>query len=469
MNQNTYKLLIFCVLFVLFGFISTTILWPIIGADSGFYLKIAYDLHQGLSYYKDMNVSYNPLAIYFFSVVFDVFPGIPHYLLYIINIFLLLLLSVLFYSLTGFFYTGKQNRIFYTLLLFLSFFMIDGTSILLEPFVLFFQLFALLLILLWDKRNGSWYYLFGIGLCCFFAFYSKQYGISVVIAFTWFIYIKKISWKQFIMNLTCFGCGILVPALLIITYFYGQHIPVTEMLKRLTGIVYLAGGDKVTGLNYSFLKFLESIGRCVAEVPLLLILFYFIFKRGKGILSHTAILLILIIGSASIELIFAGYRHYYQLILPFCLLLIVYLIAHTPEVEKQKVHRLFTICCFLFLIISSYFLKVTLKERFEQYRAQKENATALKQIIPSGEKVYLQGINPSYYFLCLYDSPDHHLLSYRFPDELNASYISRSLPSGAFIILDTTFVNKSEFKAGFTQKHYISLQKGAGCLILKKD
>lgn len=451
---------------LLTGLIAITICFPSIGPDSGFYLKIACDMNRGYSFFKDMNVAYTPMGMYILSFVFKVFPGAGLSFFYSLIVFLYFISALLFHQILEYFQINRTHKRLFTLLLLLTFFLQDGSNILLEPFVLIFQLPAILLLLKWDNKPNL-ILLPAIGLLCFMAFYSKQYGISVLLAVCWLIYNHESSLKQFFLQISGILVGILIPASLVIIYFNQLGVPIHEMIKRLMGIDYLSGNEIVTGTRYNFLKFLESVGRFLTDIPVMFMLLVFAFQKRKNPLSKQAIFLVLLISGACVQLYFAGYRHYYQLIAPFCLILIAYLMQQTSinSVKLQCFYSFFWAATFVIALI--FTIKIFTDKR-EGYLFETQNTARLTHVVPSGQKVYLEGISPAYYYLCGYNSPDFKKLGYRFPDEMNKEYICRSIPSGAYLIASPDYLKEEELVQEFQETAQIQLSNGTKCVIFQK-
>jgi hypothetical protein len=465
--NSMYRLLIIWLILLLVGFIATSICLPFLVPDSGYYLKIAFDIHNGAEYFSEINTAYTPLGMYLLAVVFDIFPlaGLP--IFNFLNIILLFISALLFYKILTLFELNVNTKILFTLLLLLSLFATEGCNILLEPFVLVFQLLAVLFVLKQEKHK-SFFGLFGVGFFCFLAFFSKQYGLSVILAILWFTFINNVSWKKKIHDFTLLGLGFFLPLFFVILYFNHQKVPILEIIYKLAGIDYLAGNDNVTGVGYNFWHFLESVGRFICENPVILILVPLLFRKNKKpVSSHIVFFTILILGGC-IQLLFAGYRHYYQLIVPYCLLLIAILLQNVNALEAKKIYYYFLLLCTLFLIMASYYLVKTAIKRDRLLGPQRQNITILNQTIPPGQKVYLQGISPAYYFLCQYDSPDIKTLGYRFPDELNARFIYRNIPSGAYLIVDDEFVKTENYPDSFEEVRRIQLSEGKEYIILHR-
>jgi hypothetical protein len=93
----------------------------------------------------------------------------------------------------------------------------------------------------------------------------------------------------------------------------------------------------------------------------------------------------------------------------------------------------------------------------------------LTQIIPSGEKVYLQAISPAYYYLCRYNSPDFYQLGYRFPEELSPEYITKSLTTGNYIIVNESYIKFVDFETNYLMLDKFELKnKRTGFILQKK-
>jgi hypothetical protein len=121
------------------------------------------------------------------------------------------------------------------------------------------------------------------------------------------------------------------------------------------------------------------------------------------------------------------------------------------------------------MIIGSFFLIKTTTNRSQLFVEQKPNSAILNQIIPRGQNVYLQGISPAYYYLCLFNSPNFKLLGYRFPQEMNLKYILECLPTGAYIIVDNDFMKKGDFSNQYLTVNKVLLSGEKECIVLQKQ
>ncbi len=453
---------------ILFGYIATTFIFPHYSPDMGFYLKIALDLADGFSFYNDMNVAYTPLGMYIFSALFYFFPDAGFYT---INSFYLLFYianGYIFFKILDYFKIDFEIKLILLLVQFISLYILEGIYILLEPFVLLFQLFAILQLLKY-KNNKKWYLLFIAGISSFFAFYSKQYGLFIIPAFVYFIFVNSKFKAHFFRNFILFGIGFLIPLIANYIYFCAyKNIPFFEFTYKIAGLSYLAGEESVTGLNYPFVRFLESTMNFILKTSFIIVIFYSIFSKLIKFVSVNTTFFVLIILGSYLQIYFAGYYHYYQLIFPFCLLLIAQLIQQQSSIARAKIVHLFTILSFVFILLSAgWFLSdfFYLKKLSEE---QKINQPLLNKILPSGSKVYLQGISPAYYFLCKYNSPDLLKLGYRFPDELGLCRIDKNLPSDSYLIGNSEILKQDIFQK-YTLIKEVNLHNSKKCIVLKKN
>lgn len=457
-------------LFVLLtGYISVTFLFPYIGKDASYYLKIAFDMSHGMSFYNDMNVAYNPMVMYLLSYLFNIFPQAGFYLTHSFFFLFYAANTFLFYKILGFFDLKKAVKQLFVIILLLSFYLFQGFNLYLEPFVLVFQLLAVFLFLKWEV-NKSWFLLFFAGVSCFFAFFSKQYGLFILPAFIFFIYINSKTLINKVQHLFYFLIGFILPLIFFSIYFcLYSNIPFIDFTYKLLGLKYLSGDDVVTGVNYHFFKFLESSMNFVLKAPYITIIFYAVAKKEIRLLTKKSIFYLIIISGACMQLLFAAYLHYFQLIFPFCLLLIANILHDQDRKNKLKILNAIRITSSALIITTTIWFTIDCFHIYKHSREQRINKAILQDIIPEREKVYLQGISPSYYFICKYDSPNYKELGYRFPEEFCLNRIDKNLPAGSYLIIEPKVYGYEPFNKGYKFIRKVILYRGRECVILRKD
>lgn len=453
---------------ILVVYVVITFLYAYIGPDASYYLKIAFDLSNGVSFYSDMNVAYNPLGIYIFSLLFYIFPDAGYY---IINTYFLI-----FYLANGFLFfknlklvgNNKALNIQITLILIISLYVLQGSDIYLEPIVLMFVQTSLYLLLKWELKNKKYLLIF-VGTNIFLAFFSKQYGLFIIPAVLYFIYINSNTKLNLTKNLFAIFIGFAIPLIILFTYFsIFKSINVVEFIGRIIGINYLTGSEIVTGVNYHFLKFLETTANFFIKVPIVIFIFYAAFSKNVKVLTSKSLFYIIIGAGASGQLFFASYFHYYQLIIPFCLLLIANIISETHEVEKVRLLKIFRYLSLLFIITTLYWITNDFIFYNKYHKEQSLNKQLLQNVINEKEKVYLQGISPSYYFICKYLSPNYKELGYKFAEELSLKKINESLPEGSYIIIEPSLLEFELFINDYELVSKIKLVDDKECIILRK-
>ena len=414
--------------------------FPSLGPDSGFYLKISYDLAHGLSFFNEINCSYTPLALYLNSIPFYLLedPGLP----LVFSFFLLMYLgiAIVFYKLSFYFNPNKKVNIFFTLLLVCSLLQLEGIHILLEPYVLLFQLTALYFLFRFKSKDRAQII---VGFFVFLAFYSKQYGIFVLPAIAYFNYKESLSFRHFLRKTGLMILGMLLPVFVLVIYFCGvKGVGIIDFLNQLLGVPALKGDELITNLDYSYIGLRNSFKKLYRIFPFVLLLGYFIFGFFKRkIKKETIFTGILLISSLSI-LNFAFYLHYYQLIVIYIILCIL-----TVHRDFTKFEYLFIALIFLFFMKSSYSeYRKTFNYKEGLYIEQKKSLKQLEPYLKKGDLVYLEGISPAYYFLAKYKSPNLKTLGYKFPSELTLRKIDNELPQGSFIVLSQEFRNNVIFK-----------------------
>lgn len=452
-------------LFVL-AYIFITYLFPYISPDSGFYLKIAIDLSNGVSFYNDMNVAYTPMGMYLYSWLFELF---PHPQFWILNSFVIVFYvinNILLYRILASFKLNRQLLIFLVMVNFLGFYILQGTHILLEQFVLLFQLLSIMCLLKWD--TSKWYWLPFSGLTCFFAFFSKQYSLFILPAIGFWLFIRSQSIGSFVKFAGLWFLGFLLPTLFVFFIFSVETaVQIKELTQKLLGINVISGNEVITGVDYTFNRFVESVLNFPIKAPVVIMLIVISTNKKFRFFDQHAIFLMLLILGGFAQLIFANYAHYFQLILPYCILAVGYLYQRQPDFHKKQLLNILNTLVVLTILSSGWWFQKDFRILKHKTLEQAANKEFLNNILPEGSKVYLEGILPSYYYICMFHSPEPQRLGYRFPEELTLERISRSMPTGTYIIAKPGTEKHRSFVNKFKLIQQLKLHNGE-CLILQK-
>ena len=466
--NSYYRWISRCYAVILLAYIITSFIFPYISPDSGFYLKIAHDLANGVSFYKDLNVAYTPLGMYIYSVLFEFLPNPGFWILNSFVVIIYICNALLLNRILNNFMLDARLKLLLSLAYLIGFYILQGTHILLEQFVLLFQLLAVLLVLKWEKKNKR-YLLWTIGCFCFCAFFTKQYGLSILPAIVYLIFKKQNRVLQLSSSYLNLALGFIFPFLMVFIYFtYYLNLPALDLLKRVAGIDVLAGEEVITGVNYSFNRFIESVLNFLIKAPLLILLIILLIKNRSWIKDIKAIFLLLLILGGSMQLIFASYAHYYQLILPFGILLLGYILQQQKSLDQASNWKLFVILSLITILSSTGWYLKDYKTLSHQTNEQAVNKNILMEHLPKGTKVYLEGILPPYYYINKFDSPAPVHLGYRFPEELSLDRISNNLPVDSYIILKPQSFKHAAFHSRYQLISEIELYANKRCVLLLK-
>lgn len=462
-NNIIYYGLLFSFIAVIAGYLLIVYLYPSISNDSGYYLKIAYDLAHGLSFFKELNCSYSPLAMYILSVPFYFNNDIGLVFLFTYAFAVFPLIGILFFQIIKYFNSNNKECFFLTILLITANFVFEGFHILLEPYVLLFQLIAIWLLLKWKLKKRT---LFLVGVSTFLAFYAKQYGVFIMPAFMFWIYKESKSIKLYAFNFSFLMLGFFVPILILASYFFAfESISIKVFLLKLFGIQALKGNEIVTGVDYSILGAFKKVGQFIIDFPFLLLVVVLFYNTKIKSINHNSWFALLLLAGAFCTLCFAYYSHYFQLIIPYVIITIVTISKGFFE-KKSIIIFFFSI---VFLVGASLKLKNKFLEKKEHYNEQLTNIPVLKSNV-SSKNVYLHGISPAYYFLCKYNSPNYAALGYKFPIELTLDKISNELSEGDCILIAPNFFKQDIFDSYITKNEFIVMDgvKRKRILLLEK-
>ena len=159
-----------------------TFVFPYVGKDGSYYLSVGRDvIARNIGFYE-MKIPYNPLGIYLYGTPNFITQNTIYYvyvLLLLISIFNVLLYNKILKILQ----IISPIRTFATILFVFYTAFLGGTYIYLENITIFFMFIAIIFFL---KQQ---YFLTGSFL--FLAFYTKQYGLSLALPFTVYIFLSK--------------------------------------------------------------------------------------------------------------------------------------------------------------------------------------------------------------------------------------------------------------------------------------
>ncbi len=403
------------------------LIFPTVGPDSGFYLATAREFYAGKIYFHEIGISYNPLAIAIFGLPY-LFSENPSYIWHLaINMLVILSASAVLYAILKLIAGRKLLNIYFTLFFILISLVLDGKHVLLEPISVFFQLVALYFYLKYLK-DFELKRIFLAGLFISLAFLSKQYGLFIIIPIGLDLLLRN-PFKLKIPILLILG--FLIPIVLFFTYLNFYGVEFLEYINYILGRGLKLDVGNGTGISAGFfshpLVYITIIAFNLYGIliPVLSIKFFGNLDNKRGLLFSLAII------SLSV-LFFAHYWHYFQYIVPYWLLLFVYLFQHV-KLKRNKLFA-FVLIGISFLYLSQYGIKGT-SGKANYINEQNKFKAVLIENVPVGSEVYLDGVSPAFYYLCEFKSIDLKRIGFTFPPYFFPKTIIKNLNSGAYIVV----------------------------------
>ncbi len=469
-NNLSYILLLLLILEVLALLYTGLIVEP--APDSNYYIPIARDILDGYVPTFDVKTQYTPFVYYILAGFFLLFgtsyeiAAITIFLFSLSNIFLIF--SIFKYRLK---FSLNWSLLFLCIYTFLLF-RLTTFYFLLEPFQLFFALTSFILIT--AKNNNILRIicsglLMGISIMC--KQYSALFAIGIGIWMFYRLFIKEISFKEFLISIILWFSAILIP------YFIFVLFTKASLLESLVAFGFIGdGATSYAKTQFSFInigwyeKFKVIVLHLIEFMPFIVYPIYRMIDKNE---KNTTFLKdgIFIVGLISIAVVYVRqYAHYFQLILPWSIMLWAIMLNDywnkRDLIAKYILFRYFLIICFLVSLPAAFYMSpkifiyhfktnVILKKSYEI-----DFKTEALQIFKSGTSVYVRG-NNVLYVSCNYRNPVHNydflspvemIREGKIPRAVNNVIIPKH-PSDIYLshkkfFLDNGFKVKSEKKFG---------------------
>jgi len=458
MTHKIYKISFFVVLsvieLIIFGFFYYTL----IGVDSGTYLSMAKEFYKGKIYFQEIGTNYNPLAIIIMGIPF-LFENEPsYYWHYIIHLLTMISSTIVFYKILCQISKNQNQNLFYSSFFLLGSLFLDGRYILLEPLSVFFQL---LVVNLYLKSNHlRQFFLIGIFICL--AFLSKQFGLFILAPIGIDILVRK---ENAIKKIVLIGIGMLIPLIVFYIYLSQIDLSVEQFVYFILGQGNNLDVGTGTGKDFVLLDFIKAPLYFLMQHLYLLLIPILIFKNSKILNNHFYFLSLLVLSSLLV-LYFAVYSHYFQYVLPYALLLFVYLVNYNKNKRLEKISfSLFVLSFFVISIIST----ISFTRKKNQVITQRDGAKIITSYIKPNSEVYLDGISPAYYYICNLQSINLKDISFTFPGYYYPKTIFNNLKDGSYIIIaENRYKLYEQFLKNQTVKEFIVDNKKYYVVNIKK-
>lgn len=368
-----YRLLFFRIwvvvlLCLVLGKISLSLYEGAINPDANYYIGVSRFLMEGKVPFSDFQLGYTPLSFYIMCIPFSIFGNsfttalAVLYLFHIVNAFWV-------YKICCQYSASQWLSAFTAILSLMLCLTCDGSSYVLEPFVLFFGLPAIYLL---KSENVKKIIL--SGFLCFCSFWSKQYGLGFICLAMVFLCLCHSIGVLLIRKLLYLLLGFIVGLVVFVVLLWIQGVD-PLMVLSLTGNDYRREG---------MLGLVDAWRTLFIITPLLILPIIMVVVRLKEMRKH----LLLYISFCGVfgfmlQCYVRFYGHYMILVMPFCALLLFACVNVFTSLRYRNMY----ISLLLFTpVIPSYF---TFKNNLDLLKnggraIQEQSANMIEKIIPKG-------------------------------------------------------------------------------------
>jgi hypothetical protein len=427
MTEKTYKYLLYSLLIFIPLLIFSYFYYPLVSADSGFYLAIAKEFYNGKIYFQEIGISYNPLSIIVLGIPF-LFTQNPSYIWHLaINFLIIFSSSIVFYKILNQITSNQKYNSVAALFFILGSLILDGRYLVLEPLSILFQLLGTYLYFIFKKSN-RFHMLIWVGFFICLAFLSKQYGLFILAPIVIDILITK---KIVVKRIAFLSIGLIIPLVLFYLYLNQINLTIYQFISYILGKGPMLDIGTGTGIELDVLSYVTAPFIFILK-NLYLILIPILFWKNKSRFNNEKYFYFIAFLCSVLPLIFAIYSHYFQYVLPFSLLLYSYMLKFNSNQKLEKLGVfLFSISFFVICSVSV----ISFSRKNNQLLNQQEAAKIISSHIPVNSQVYLDGLNPAYYYLCQLQSINLKDISYTFPGYFYPETIVNNLKPNSYIIV----------------------------------
>lgn len=304
--------------------------------DATCYMGVTRLLCNGQIPIVDFKIDYTPLVMYLMMLPVSLFGAsypVGMITAYIVQLFDALLVV----SLAKKAHLSQLRSIFCGLYFLICCLFLGGRQFFLEPFVLFFGLSSLWLL----HYNRSYTSLLA-GICCFCAFWCKQYGLGFLPLALLFIIFDKTVFSHLIKKCLFFISGFIIGMICSIGYWLSLGISVYQIVDALSTKYNVAG---ISGL-------VETLQSFSLFYPLFFFVLIFVLFRPSIILKNRIhpVCICGVLGFMLQGWVRYNY-HYLMLVAPFAILLLVHFGTLLYHRQLSSFYHLFLFICTLIPVL----------------------------------------------------------------------------------------------------------------------
>lgn len=385
--------------------------------DSNYYLSIARAVLDGYTPTYNVDTRYPPFVYYILAGFLSLLGNTHITAGIVISFFNVLNIFAIYYILKIQFKISNKLSLLFVVFYVLALFKLAGYYLVLEPFQVFFGLVSIIFI---ANKNNNIYSMIPAGLAMGISIMCKQYSALYALGFfLWLLndlLLNRLNFKRLFIKGFFFGLATIIPYLLFVISTKATLIgSLTQFGIFGNNITSYANEEPL--LYQRDLKFIiKIIG--IHSFELLPFILYPLYKIQNKISKEIAVYanLIFIVGlMSSLSFLVRQYSHYFQLILPFSIILWAIILTSRSIKNNSKINKWITIIAAV--VSTSNIAYFSPKLAYYKYKDEIKNksyyygnlANESLSVFKAGSPVYVSG-NKILYAFCNYRNP---LLDYR--------------------------------------------------------
>lgn len=386
--------------------------------DSNYYLSVARHVLDGYTPTYNVDTGYTPFVYYILAGGLSLLGNTHVTAGIVVSFFHLLNIFLIYYILKILFKTSNKLNLVFLAFYILALFKLSGYSLVLEPFQVFFALVSIIFI---ANKNNNIYSMIPAGLAMGISIMCKQYSALYALGFfLWLLndlLLNRSNFKRLFIKGFFFGLAAILPYLLFVIITKATLIGSLTQFGIFGNLITSYVTDKPLLYQSGLKNIIEVIG--IYSFELLPFILYPLYKFQNKISKEIAVYadLIFIVGlMSSLSFLIRQYSHYFQLILPFSIILWAIILTLPSIKNNSKINKWITIIAVVIGISNvAYFSP---KLAYYKYKDEIKNkssyyvklANESLSVFKAGSRLYVRG-NSSLYAFCNYRNP---LLNYAF-------------------------------------------------------